>query len=62
MKELKEEKKKLEEQMLKLINEFEDKFECYVYDINLLHNGSRNKDGKLEAKTILVKTEFKLCD
>lgn len=62
MKELKEEKKKLEEQMLKLINEFEDKFECYVYDINLLHNGGRNKDGKLEAKTILVKAEFKLCD
>jgi hypothetical protein len=62
MEELREEKKKLEEQILKLINEYEDKFECYVYDINLLHNGGRNKCGKLEAKTILVKVEFKLCD
>lgn len=62
MKELREEKEKLEGQILKLINEYEDKFECYVYGINLLHNGGRNKDGKLEAKTILVKVEFKLCD
>ena len=62
MKELREEKKKLEEQILKLVNEFEDKFECYVYQVNLLHNGGRNQKGKLEIKTIQVSAEFKLCD
>ena len=60
MKELREEKKKLEEGILKLINKFEDEFECYVYQVNLLHNGGRNKDGKLEAKTVQIIAEFKL--
>lgn len=62
MKELREEKHKLEEEILKLINKFEDKFDCYVYEVNLLHNSGRYADGKLIAKTIKVDTNFKLCD
>jgi len=60
--ELREEKKKLEEQLLKLINNFENKFDCYIYEIDLLHNEGRTMAGELTAKTILVKTNFKLCD
>ena len=62
MKEFREDKKKLEKEILKLVNKFEDKFECYVYQVNLLHNGGRNQKGKLKAKTIQVSAEFKLCD
>ena len=62
MKELREEKYKLEEEILKLINKFENKFDCYVYEINLLHNGGRNVNGELIAKTIKTKVNFKLCD
>ena len=61
MEELREEKKKLEEEILKLINKFENKFECYVYEVDLIHNGGRNIDGVLIAKTTKVDTEFKLC-
>ena len=62
MQELREEKKKLEEQLLKLINNFENKFDCYIYEIDLLTNEGRTIAGELIAKTILVKINFKLCD
>jgi len=62
MKEFREDKKELEKEVLKLINEFEKKYNCYVYEINLLHNGGRYVSGELHANTIQVVIDYKLCD
>jgi hypothetical protein len=61
MKEFREDKKQLEEEVLKLINEFEKKYNCYVYEIDLLHKGRYVSRG-LHANTIQVVIDYKLCD
>ena len=62
MNELREDKKELEKEILKLINEYEKKYNCYIYEIDLLHNGGRTVNGELHANTIQVNIDFKLCD
>lgn len=62
MKEFREDKKQLEKEILELIKKFEKKYNCYVYEINLLHNGVRQMNGELHANTIQVVIDYKLCD
>lgn len=58
MKEFKEDHEKLEEDIVKLINEFEEKYKCYIYEINLIHDGGRHSDGKMDIKTVTAMTRF----
>lgn len=51
MKEFREDKKKLEKE-----------YNCYVYEIDLLHNGCRQINGELHENTIQVVVDYKLCD
>lgn len=62
MKEFREDKKKLEKEILELIKKFEKEYNCYVYEISLLHNGGRQMNGELHANTIQVVVDYKLCD
>lgn len=62
MKEFREDKKKLEKEILELINKFEKEYNCYVCEIGLLHNGGRQMNGELHTNTIQVVVDYKLCD
>ena len=62
MKEFREDKKQLEKEILELIKKFEKEYNCYVDEIDLLHNGSRQMNGELHANTIQVVIDYKLCD
>ena len=55
LEELKFEKEKLEKEMSKMINEFQEKIGCYVSDINLYFTEfERNSRGiRSEAKVVL---------
>jgi len=58
MKEFKEDKEKLENEIVKLINEFEEKYNVYIYEVNLQHDGGRNSNGKHDIKTVMAMTRF----
>lgn len=62
MKEFREDIKQLEKDILKLINKFEKEYNCYIDEINLLHNGGRNYNGEMHASTIQVVIDYKLND
>ena len=62
MNEFRKDIKKLEEDILNLINKFEKKYNCYIYDIDLIHVGGRQVNGELHANTIKVVADYKLCD
>lgn len=55
LEELRFEKEKLEKEMSKMINEFQEKIGCYVSDINLYFTEfERNSGGiRTEAKVVL---------
>ena len=50
----KKEKEILENNILKLVNEFEKKYNTYVYEINILHDGSRTYDGHTNFRTEFI--------
>ena len=62
MKEFREEKEKLEAKIKENINDFEEKYNCYITNVDLIHTGGRTMDGKLNARTKIVNVDFKLCD
>lgn len=62
MNEFREDIKQLEKNILKLINEFETEYNCYVCDIDLLYNGGRYYNGEMHANTIHVIVDYKLND
>lgn len=62
MKEFREEKKIVEKEILKIINNFEEKYNCYIYEINSLHEGGRNINDELKAKTKNIFIEIKFND
>ena len=59
MNELREEKKKLENEILKLINNFENTIGCYVYEVDLMHYDIRTTSGN-SYMTKKVEINFKL--
>lgn len=52
--EFKYEKEKLEEEISRLINEFQDKTSCYVSDIDLIQTEFARINGTVMAKTQVV--------
>lgn len=58
MKEFKEDKIKLEEEIVELINKFEEKYECHIYEINLIHDAFRDQFTGLHAKTLKANINF----
>ena len=52
--EFKYEKEKLEEEISRLINEFQDKTSCYVFDINLIQTDFARINGTVMTKTQVV--------
>ena len=58
MKEFKEDKIKLEEGIVELINKFEEKYECHAYEINLIHDAFRDQFAGLHAKILKVNINF----
>lgn len=60
MKKLKEDKRKLELEILKLINKFEEENDIYLYKINLIHDMYRNINSDKVIRTANIVTEIKI--